>query len=106
MQLRNLSPAESHAELCRDSDLIVLDVRTQPEFDRYHVDGAVLLPIQELEDRLDELDVTARYVVVCEHGVRSAMACDILLSQGFSDLRNVDGGMARWIGEAVPLLRD
>lgn len=102
MSYRDLSPADAHAEIDSDSELRVLDVRTEPEFGAYHIEGATLLPIQELQMRLDELDKDAKYVVYCEHGMRSAAACEFLAEQGFGDLRNVLGGMAAWVGAGLP----
>ena len=43
------------------------------------------------------------WLVTCEHGMRSVATCEFLESLGFKDLRNVQGGMARWVGENLPL---
>ena len=94
-----------HAFLQQNPDWIVLDVRTEPEFDEHRIAGARLLPIQELQERLDELDPTNRYVVVCEHGMRSQMACAFLAEQGFASLINARGGMAHWLDVGLPVER-
>ncbi|MFO1051541.1 MAG: rhodanese-like domain-containing protein [Planctomycetota bacterium] len=105
MSYPHLSPAEGQAALKADPELIVLDVRTPMEFAMHRIEGAVLLPIQELQMRLLELDRGARYLVTCEHGVRSRMACDYLHGLGFASLRNLTGGMANWIAAGLPIVR-
>lgn len=71
---------------------LVLDVRTPGEYRAGHYEGALNLPLQELETRLDELKDKQRAVVVyCASGMRSAQAARILASAGFSDVTNAGG---------------
>ena len=105
MTYRDLSPEEAHQEISENKELKILDVRTQPEFDAYRIEGAQLLPIQELQMRIDEIDPRFAYIVYCEHGMRSVAACEFLATQGFSGLTNVRGGMAAWIGSDLPFER-
>lgn len=82
-----------------DKDTIVLDVRTEEEYygPLGHIDGAILIPINELESRMDELkkfqDETI--YVVCRSGNRSNFGKDILIEKNFKAV-NVDGGMLAW----------
>ena len=103
MPIRDLAPDDAHAQLQTEADLRILDVRTPHEHAMHHLEGAELVPIQEIEARFSELDSEAKWLVVCEHGVRSQAACHFLDAMGFGDVRNVSGGMARWIGEGLPL---
>ncbi len=77
----------------------ILDVRTPEEYDGPlgHIEGARLIPVQELAQRLDELaDVKDRPIfVICRSGGRSARATRMLLDAGFR-AANVDGGMQAW----------
>ena len=77
---------------------LLLDVRTPEEFAKAHIDGARLLPLAELPDRLGELDAwRGRPVVVhCHHGGRSEKACRALVEAGFSDVSNLSGGIEAW----------
>lgn len=103
MQYTDLSPAEALQLLRAATPPVLLDVRTRPEFDSHRAEGAVLVPVQELAQRIDELpESAAGFVVVCEHGVRSVHACAILATAGQGPLFNVRGGMARWVGEGLP----
>ena len=82
-----------------DSDTTVLDVRTEEEF--YgpwgHNEGAILIPIDDLEGRVGELNSVKneKIYVVCRTGGRSGRGKDFLNSNGFTAV-NVDGGMVAW----------
>lgn len=79
---RALAPAENE---------IVLDARTDAEYARGHIDGALHIPLDELRDRLDELPKDKRLLVHCLSGLRSYLACRILSQHGFA-CANVAGG--------------
>ncbi len=103
MEYTDLTPAEALRLLHAADPPTLLDVRTRPEFDSHRAEGAVLVPVQELAQRIDELpESAAGFVVVCEHGIRSVHACAILADAGYGPLFNVRGGMARWVGEELP----
>lgn len=77
-----------------DRGVKVLDVRTQAEFDRGHIPGAILAPVDELRDRLDDL-VGEEYVVHCAVGQRAHTAIQILKSKGIR-ASNLSGGYTTW----------
>lgn len=91
----NVSTEEAN-QLIDDKKVVVLDVRTAEEFDGGHIPNALLIPLQELEGRLEELKEEASYLVVCRSGNRSAQASEILLNNGFSNVYNMTGGMNDW----------
>ena len=103
MTFEDIAPSDAVAALQKSPALAVLDVRTAEEYQAYHVEGAILMPIQELGERTGELDPDTAYLVTCEHGMRSLAACEYLSSIGFVKLTNVSGGMAQWVGEGLPL---
>ncbi|MGC9454050.1 MAG: FAD-dependent oxidoreductase [Phycisphaerae bacterium] len=70
---------------------LLLDVRTEAEFQRGHIDGAVNILVDELRDRLEELPRDRKLVVYCLSGIRSYYACRILRQSGF-DTVNFSGG--------------
>ena len=92
----DIDPAQAPEWLRQHVGSEVLDVRTPAEFARDHIPGARLVPIDELGDRLDEIDPSRPLLIVCEHGIRSAIACEVLSDRLTAPLANLRGGMARW----------
>ena len=70
----------------------ILDVRERPEYDRGHVKGAVLIPLSELRDRMDEVPRDRPVYVHCRSGQRSYNAVMALQSKGYRNAFNVSGG--------------
>jgi len=83
---------ELESELSRG--LKILDVRTQSEFDRGHIPGAILAPVDELREHLDDL-AGEEYVVHCAVGQRAHTAIQILSSRGIK-AKNLSGGYTTW----------
>ncbi len=81
----------------------VLDVRTQPEWDEYHVEGATLIPLDELPNRLNELPKDQKIVVVCRSGNRSSVATQILRENGFQ-ATSIAGGLNAWLAAGYPVV--
>lgn len=77
--------------------LTIIDVREEYEFDEFNI-GAKLIPLGELPDRLDELDSFKNQEIIlhCRSGARSGRAKEYLLSEGFTNPRNLIGGMIAW----------
>ena len=76
--------------------LTVVDVRAPGEYDEFHIDGAMNIPVSDLRTRHAELDAERPLVVVCASGHRSSLASSILRQQGFGDVRNAAGGMTAY----------
>ena len=73
-------------------EVVILDTRTDEEFEEYHFPDCVHIPVDELRGRLSELDRSRRYCVVCHTGLRSYIACRMMTQHGF-DCFNLSGGM-------------
>lgn len=95
---QNLSPAKAK-DLINNEEVVVLDVRTDDEFKAGHIPNAILIPVQQLADRVDELDKEQAYLVVCRSGNRSVTASEMLLKDGFKNIYNLDVGMNGWTYE-------
>ncbi len=79
---------------------LVLDVRTEADFQsKGHVDNALNIPVEKLEQQLSKLDdyVMQSISIICTTDKRSAKAANILLKHGFQDVRVVRGGMTDWL---------
>jgi sulfur dioxygenase len=85
-------------------ELFVLDVRSPGEFegDLGHLDGAHLIPLDELQERLAEVPGDRPVVAVCQSGKRSARATEILRKAGYDRVANVAGGLIQWSRLALP----
>lgn len=75
---------------------VILDVRTAAEFAAGHIAGSINIPLQELEDRLNELNTARPTACVCSSGVRSDLAARTLVNAGFGTVYNLQGGLATW----------
>ncbi len=70
-----------------------IDVRRPDEVAQGTIEGALNLPLEELIDRVSELDPQRRTVLLCRSGNRSTQAGEFLAAAGFVDVVNLDGGM-------------
>ncbi len=86
-------------------DLVVLDVRTQSEYDSGHIYGAVLIPHTELDERIEELagHENDEIIVYCRTGARSVIASEILDSHNFTKVYNMLGGIVSWQSAGYPV---
>ncbi len=102
-----ITPEEVYALMQSDSSFILLDVRTESEYssESGHLKDAILLPVQELQDRLAELEPLKRksMVVYCRSGNRSGRAVSLLSEHGFKAY-NMVGGILRWNAEKLPVV--
>lgn len=80
----------------------VIDVREPDEFAAARVDGAVNLPLSELEQRVGEIPADRTVYLMCHSGRRSARAAEYLGQQGY-DVVNVLGGISEWHASGLPV---
>lgn len=80
----------------------LIDVREPVEHAESHVSGAKLLPLGQIEARCGELDKSKPIMVMCQAGKRGAAAADKLRALGFSDVRNLEGGILAWKSAGLP----
>ena len=81
-----------------------LDVRTQAEWDQYHITGSTLIPLDQLSSRLAEVPKDQDVVVVCRSGVRSKEGMTILRGAGYSRTSCMTGGLIAWQAAGYPLV--
>lgn len=83
---------------------LVLDVREPWEHGVCHIEGAQLLPMQEIPARASELPLDRDIVVMCHHGMRSLQVANYLQSAGVSRVYNLSGGIAAWAEQVEPAM--
>ncbi len=81
----------------------VLDVRTQEEWNEYHIPNTTLIPLDQLPSRLGEIPHDRQVVVVCRSGNRSQQGRDILLNAGFDQVTSLTGGLNEWRLSGYPV---
>jgi sulfur-carrier protein adenylyltransferase/sulfurtransferase len=102
--LDEIAPRELQALLESKQPPLVLDVRNPEEIAICRIAGSTVIPLPELPGRLGELDSATLMVVHCKSGVRSAKAIALLQGVGFSNLKNLKGGILAWIKDVDPSL--
>ena len=81
--------------------LTVLDVRQGWEYEEFHLPGAKLVPLGELEDSTTEIPRDKPLLVYCRSGKRSAAAASLLSAKGYKNVTNMLGGIMAWTGAAA-----
>ena len=97
----NLQQEEWWTKAQEDANAVVLDVRTQEEWNRGIIPGAQNIDIykgQGFIDEVEKLDKSKNYYVYCAAGARSGQACNVMNQLGFENAYNLVGGMSQWRG--------
>lgn len=102
---QSVSPQQA-VTLINRKDGVVLDIRDKKEFEAGHIVDAINIPSGKLTTRLPELDkFKARpVIVVCKMGQHSSDACKALTTAGFEQVVRMQGGMAEWRGQNLPVV--
>jgi sulfur-carrier protein adenylyltransferase/sulfurtransferase len=82
-------------------EIVLLDVRQPAEYRSGHLPGAVFIPLPELLDRVRELDASKPVLTYCRSGNRSRSAAALLLTEGFTSVFSLDGGIMAWNGQVA-----
>lgn len=92
----NVSPEEFEDAMV--GEFFLLDVRTQEEYDEVNIEGAVLISVYELQQRIGEIEQykDIPVLVYCRSGNRSIAASQILIDEGFEKVYNLNGGISAW----------
>lgn len=100
---KDISPAEYQTEFgAANAKHLLLDVRTPDEFATGHIQGAVNISVETLENHLSEVPRDQPVVIYCRSGNRSAQAAQILAQAGYTDLYDM-GGLNDWTALGFPV---
>ena len=97
-----ITPAEAKAIIDERDDYIILDVRTQEEYDEAHIEGAILIPDYEISAKAESIltDKNQLILVYCRSGRRSKLAAEALVTLGYTNVKEF-GGIIDWPYETV-----
>lgn len=82
----------------------MLDVRQPEEWAQGHIDGAILIPLGELESRISEIPTDRDVLIICRSGNRSTQARELLRSAGLTRTTSIMGGMNAWLAAGLPVV--
>jgi rhodanese-related sulfurtransferase len=96
-----ITPARAYAKFQQGA--FFLDVRSQDEWDQFHIAGSTLIPLDQLPNRLSELPGDQELVVVCLSGHRSQSGVTLLQQAGFKQVSCLSGGLQAWTAAGYPV---
>lgn len=107
-EFEEIEPKEAFTEIEKNRenpDFVVLDVRTQKEFDEGHIENANLLNVKsrDFENQLERIDKNKKYFVYCKAGIRGCKAVDLMKKHGFKEVHNITGGIDKWKSKRLPV---
>ena len=93
----NITTEEAKQIMDTEEDYVILDVRTQEEYDEGHIPGAILIPNTEMEAQVEEIltDKAQLILVYCRSGRRSKLAAEALVELGYTNIKEF-GGIIDW----------
>jgi rhodanese-related sulfurtransferase len=101
-----MSAAELEALRTSKEKPFILDVRSSQEFTQDgHIAGATLITLSDLPNKLKQVPTDRLVVCVCRSGARSSAACGVLKQAGYTNIRNLSGGMMAWQAAKMPVTR-
>ena len=104
-QVVNLSVQDLLKRYKAGEKLLIVDVRTPEEFAAGHIEGALLSPLQNVEEGVKKIAKDQQIILICRSGNRSLQAYNILAGLGYTNLINVTGGMIDWEKAGGPVVK-
>jgi rhodanese-related sulfurtransferase len=101
--IEEISATDLKRRIDAGDDIQLIDVRQPEEWAFAKIEGAKLIPLGEIMNRMDELDQNRETVLHCKMGMRSARAVEFLQRAGYTgSLKNLKGGITAWSNEVDP----
>ena len=105
VQEQTVTPEQVSERIARGEEVVLIDVREPYEWNVGHIESAQHIPMQQIPRRLDEIPREAEVIMICRSGSRSAQVQHYLQQQGFTNVKNLVGGMQRWAREVDSSIR-
>ncbi|MEE3034622.1 MAG: rhodanese-like domain-containing protein [Bacteroidota bacterium] len=100
----DLTQQEWLSRLKKDSNSLIIDVRTDREYQEGHIANSVLIDITKMEtflEKIKSLDKSLQYYIYCRSGQRSSKACYLMAQVGIKNNFNLLGGILEWEGDLI-----
>jgi len=91
-----ISPTQLETEQAQGKEIIIIDVRDPKQYEQSHLQGAINIPLEQLREKLQQLDREKNIVVYCNGGVSGNSVQNTLINYGFKQVRNLSGGHKQW----------
>jgi|TARA_B110000240_G_C13411664_1_gene415441 rhodanese-related sulfurtransferase len=105
LSVREISASELHGYLqTTDTNPLLLDVREPWEYEKCSLENSQLIPMRQIPSALNELDPDQEIIVICHHGIRSRSVAAYLVSNTFSKITNLTGGIDAWAKTVDPTM--
>lgn len=101
----NLNSTQAKQIIAKNPKTVLLDVRTPEEYREARLRGAKLIPLNELERRVNEIPRDKPLLVYCAVGARSDSAARLLASKGFKEIYHMSDGIVGWYKKGFPIER-
>ena len=102
---KDITSRDAKALLDKNKTVFLLDVRTPQEYSQARLAGSVLIPINELERRVNEIPKNRPVLVYCAVGARSKPAAGFLAKQGYKEVYHMTDGLVGWYRNGLPIVR-
>jgi adenylyltransferase/sulfurtransferase len=102
--IQEIQPSQLASRLNNGEQLEIIDVREPYEWEIGHIPGARLVPLGSIAEEIPRLDKRRETILYCKVGARSLRAAQQLADAGVSDVRNLAGGILRWIDDVDPTM--
>ena len=97
--IKEITVKELKNKFDNNEDFMLLDVRNIQEVLFSKINGSIHIPMNEIMNRINELDSNKEIIIQCKSGKRSARVCEYLMTQNFNNVRNLKGGIIAWSDE-------
>ncbi|MFZ5642728.1 MAG: rhodanese-like domain-containing protein [Bacillota bacterium] len=94
---QNVNAGALHGMIQNEKDIVLVDVREPFELEETgYIPGSVNIPVGQVEKRINEIPRDKKVVIICRSGRRSAEAAKLLTEKGYTNIYNLEGGIASW----------
>jgi rhodanese-related sulfurtransferase len=95
--MKTITPQELKRKILDGEKIFIVDVRSSFEFGMRTIDGAINIPMNQMESIQEEIsDTDAEIVCICASGARSAFATEVLSEMGYTNVKNLSGGLMNY----------